>query len=191
MRASSLTRLRVAFVLLGVTLLGALFLLVRSAQAQLEAQRRLRHQIVAERMFDEMERELTLLLEREDARPTSAYDAQNTRSQSWAPFVVGYFTRDASGIHTLAKDQLDPARAEHVERAAQACRLRAAVDGRADVVGDLVEKQTPSPAASAPASAPEDAILRKLNRATTQRQFHKQQSSPNDHDHIDPLSGLE
>src|SRR4051794_27330780 len=75
----ALTRLRIAFVLLAAALLAPLALLARSMELRFEAQRRLRHEIVAERIFDEMERELTALLATESARPTEAYNAASTR----------------------------------------------------------------------------------------------------------------
>lgn len=113
----ALTRLRIAFLLLGAALLLPLALLLRSVDERLEAQRRLRHQLVAERIFDEMERELTSLLQRENARPSAAYADSGTRVQNWAPFVVGYFTRDAHSAQIIAKDQLPPERRERLEAA--------------------------------------------------------------------------
>lgn len=113
----ALTRLRLAFVLLAAALLLPLALLARSMEARLEAQRRLRHEIVAERIFDEMERELTSLLEIESARPTEAYSAASTRVERWAPFVVGYYTRDAAGVHIVAQSQIDGTRAARLWRA--------------------------------------------------------------------------
>ncbi|HTU58807.1 MAG TPA: hypothetical protein VMF89_10245, partial [Polyangiales bacterium] len=106
MDGRALTRLRIAFLLLGAALLVPLALLLRSVDSRLEAQRRLRHELVAERIFDEMEGELTALLSREEARPSDAYVGAGTRVENWAPFVVGYFTRDARGAQIVAKPQL-------------------------------------------------------------------------------------
>jgi hypothetical protein len=114
----TLTQLRVAFVALCVALLLPLLLLVRAASARLEEQRRLKHEVVAERIFDEMERELAALLERERARPSGAYAATNTRPQSWAPFVVGYFVHDATAAQITAEGQLGAQRAQSVALAA-------------------------------------------------------------------------
>ncbi|HEY2733385.1 MAG TPA: hypothetical protein VGI70_05345 [Polyangiales bacterium] len=119
MRAGSLTRLRIAFVLLGAALLAPLFFLLRSMESRLETQRKLRHEIVAERIFDEMERELTSLLAREGERPSDAYDATETRTETWAPFVVGYFTRDSDRLRVIARDQLTDVRSARVERAVE------------------------------------------------------------------------
>jgi colicin import membrane protein len=124
----ALTRLRIAFLLLGAALLVPLGWLLRSVDARLEAQRRLRHELVAERIFDEMEGELTALLAREDARPSAAYAATSTRVENWAPFVVGYFTRDARGVQIVAKPQLEAARVSRLE----ATLKRAAARGAAE-----------------------------------------------------------
>jgi hypothetical protein len=115
----TLTRMRLAFVALGVALLLPLALLVRSASARLEEQRKLKHEVVAERIFDEMERELVALLERERARSSEAYAATNTRPETWAPFVVGYFVHDASGARVTAGDLLTDEREQSVAAAAQ------------------------------------------------------------------------
>lgn len=117
MDGRALTRLRIAFLLLGAALLLPLGLLLRSVDSRLEAQRRLRHELVAERIFDEMESELTALLAREEARPSTAYDDPSTRVENWAPFVVGYFTRDERGVELVAQAQLTPERLHRLEAA--------------------------------------------------------------------------
>jgi hypothetical protein len=106
-------------------------------EARLEAQRRLRHEIVAERIFDEMERELTALLATESARPSDAYSASSTRVEHWAPFVVGYFTRDAAGIHIVAQSQIDPARSARLVRALGPSRLATEQPKAAQSLGDV------------------------------------------------------
>jgi hypothetical protein len=116
----TLNRLRLAFIGLGIALLLPLGLLVRSAAQRLEEQRKLKHQVVAERIFDEMERELAALLEHERARPTSAYGTTQTRVESWDPFVVGYFTRDSGGPNVIAGAQLTAYRIARVQAAAEA-----------------------------------------------------------------------
>lgn len=113
----ALTRLRVGFVVFGALLLLPLYGVLQEMDARLEDQRRLRHQIVAERIFDEMERELTTLLEVERSRPSAAYDATQTRVSSWSPFVVGYFTRDSQGLRMPARGQLSATRSMRVEQA--------------------------------------------------------------------------
>ena len=89
MRLRPLTRLRLYFFALGAVLLAPLGFLLSAMDDRVQAQRRLRHEVVAERIFDELERELTLVLESEALRPSSAYEAA-TRIEAWAPFVVGY-----------------------------------------------------------------------------------------------------
>jgi hypothetical protein len=111
-----LTRLRLAFVGLGVVLLAPLGFLLRAVDERVEAQRRLRHEVVAERIFDELERELTALLAAESARPSTAYD-EPTRVEAWAPFVVGYFKASPQGVTLLAADQLEEPRAARLREA--------------------------------------------------------------------------
>jgi hypothetical protein len=115
-RLRPLARLRLAFVLLAVLLLLPLALLLNAANERLEAQRLLRHQVVAERVFDELERELTLLLESESQRPSSAY-AQDTSVGAWAPFIVGYFIVDSAGTRYAAEDQLQAVRRARLDAA--------------------------------------------------------------------------
>jgi hypothetical protein len=150
----ALTRLRIAFLLLGAALLLPLALLLRSVDSRLEAQRRLRHELVAERIFDEMEGELTALLSREEARPSDAYVGAGARVENWAPFVVGYFTRDARGAQIVAKPQLAPERLHRLEATLQRV-------GR----GTAPEEAHPSPSRTlgtlgidAPAAAPSGAF---------------------------------
>ena len=150
MDGRALTRLRIAFLLLGAALLLPLALLLRSVDSRLEAQRRLRHELVAERIFDEMEGELTALLSREEGRPSDAYVGVGTRVENWAPFVVGYFTRDARGAQIVAKPQLAP---ERLHRLEETLRL---------VDRDAPPGQAPSPSRAlgmdAPAAVPSSAL---------------------------------
>lgn len=164
MHVRSLTRLRLRFVALGALLLTPLGFLLDAVDERVEAQRRLRHEVVAERIFDELERELTALLDAESARPSAAYD-EPTQVEAWAPFVVGYFKLGAEGVELLARDQLD---------AARSARLTAALGTLADAKG-----QPPAPSAApepsslarktefAPKSSPD--VLQKLNRSQEER----------------------
>lgn len=111
-----LARLRLAFLALAAALLAPLWALLNAAEERLEVQRRLRHEMVAERIFDELERELTSLLERESQRPSSAYD-QHTSPASWAPFVVGYFTADTLGQHYVAEQEIGASRRAALDKA--------------------------------------------------------------------------
>jgi hypothetical protein len=204
MRGGTLTRLRIGFLLLGAALLVPLVLLLRSVESRLEAQRRLRHQIVAERIFDEMERELSALLAREGERPSRAYDATETRVELWAPFVVGYFTRDPKRLHVIAQEQLDPRRAARVERAVAHVAPPLASDrglapeterddsawpgGESDRPNAALEKTPLRDANSksapehdssdklAPSKAQSDEVLRQLNRGADERKELKRKS---------------
>jgi hypothetical protein len=146
----ALTRLRIAFLLLAAALLLPLALLLRSVDARMEAQRRLRHELVAERIFDEMEGELTALLQHEDARPSDAYVGASTRVENWAPFVVGYFTRDSRGVQIVAKPQLGAERVRRLEAALQQPLNK-------DVRDEPRVAPSPSAAAHSPAAAPSPA----------------------------------
>jgi signal transduction histidine kinase len=114
----SLTRLRVAFALLALALLGPTALLVQRALAGVAAEREERHRAVAERVFDEMERALSELVAREEARPVEAWRADGAERLAALPdepFVLGYFQvepdgrlstplapRDAAGLRAAA-----------------------------------------------------------------------------------------
>lgn len=114
--ALSIARVRLAFASLLLMLLGGVLMLLHSALDRLEQERRLRHEVVAERVFDELERELNAHLERESARPSSAYDAPTSQVSAWAPYVVGYFTV-AEDYRVLGAEQLTLARKARVEGA--------------------------------------------------------------------------
>lgn len=194
----TLTRLRVAFTLLGLLLIVPLGMLVRGVQARLEAQRRLRHQIVAERVFDEMERELTALLERERARPSSAYATVDTQAASWAPFVVGYFTRDASGVVLPAGAQLAADRARRVQSAVTAAwqdsalASREAKGARPDAAqAQLGATDALDIAQQAPAEPKQESVLRQLNRGAKRRSgsLQPKETSGSERRKQDPLLG--
>lgn len=88
-------RFRAILLVFSAALLGLLALLVQRAMRSLEIERRMRHQTVAERVFDEMERGLTQLIEREDARP---FDTAGTGGlPSEFAFVLGHFSVDPDG----------------------------------------------------------------------------------------------
>jgi hypothetical protein len=149
----TLTRLRLAFVALGVVLLLPLALLVRSAAERLEEQRKLKHEVVAERIFDEMERELVALLERERARSSDAYAATNTRPETWAPFMVGYFVHDGAGARVTAADLLSDEREQAVASAAQLAWAQWEPGNRAPAVAGKLAWAQWEPGNHAPAVA--------------------------------------
>jgi len=112
-----MTRLRFTFIALALLLLLPLGLLVSRALVSLANERELRHQIVAERIFDEMERELTALVRREEERPFEHYrsyyvlesSGTSIRSPladpSFEPFILDYFLESPDG--TLTSPRLD------------------------------------------------------------------------------------
>jgi hypothetical protein len=61
------------------------------AKQRLEEARKEREAMVASRIFDEMEREVSAFLELENDRPPYALLGE-TDPETWAPFVVGYFS---------------------------------------------------------------------------------------------------
>lgn len=191
---AALKRLRLGFALLGVLLLTPLYFVLRTAEARLEAQRRLRHEIVAARIFDEMERELTTLLENERSRPSSAYDAANTRVSGWSPFVVGYFTGDRADMRLLGQEQLASARARRVNGALTAlwqsdqAPLLAGADAT-DRPADPLEASEKNAAQTLPRPAPQqEEVLRQLNRARKRESYPSKQRADQYRD--DPLMGL-
>lgn len=91
---------------------GVLFESWRSA----ERARTLRHQLVAERLFDGMERELSALLSREDGRAFVEYRPLDGFIGERPDYAVGWFQIDPDGRFALPHPAED-ARAERLERA--------------------------------------------------------------------------
>jgi len=112
----SIARVRFAFGSLLCMLLGGVLLLLDTALDRLERERVMRHEVVAARVFDELERELNAHLERESARPSSVYDAPSSQVERWAPYVVGYFTVD-DDYRVLSRAQLPAARSARIQAA--------------------------------------------------------------------------
>jgi signal transduction histidine kinase len=139
-------RIRVALLLLSLAVLLPVVLLTWRALQGLAYERAARHQVVAERAFEEMERALSEFLAREEARPSSHYRAvlaetgerSPLAAPSDLPFVLGAFEIDADGaIHTpMAPERHDAIR-----------RVLAAVEVA------YAQKDAP-PAPAAPAAPP-------------------------------------
>lgn len=125
-------RLRLALLLLAVGIALPATLIVLRATESLELENAYRHETVAERVFDEMERSLSDFLLREAARPPGDYDrlprrgAEATASAAQrvagfarddAPFVLGWFALDGD-----AAPRLLPAREDDAARLAAALR---------------------------------------------------------------------
>ena len=166
---------RIRFALLAVALLVPLTLLVDRVVRSLDLERRMRHQVVAERVFDEMERALSEVLDAEESRPSDKWldvDAPTL------PFVVDRFQIDPDGSVRAARgsgDVLtrivgpffrqaavaqDKAEAEPAQRAGSTVTVEE-LDGKV---------RAPAVAAEAAKSAPSayDA-LRSLNKGAEQR----------------------
>ncbi|MCU0670625.1 MAG: hypothetical protein MUF70_14945, partial [Myxococcota bacterium] len=93
-------RLRLVLALLAIALVVPSALLVRRALRGAEAEIAARHQAVAERLFDEMERALTDLVTREEARAVEAWSAaEDARIAELPsePFVLAYFQVEPDG----------------------------------------------------------------------------------------------
>jgi signal transduction histidine kinase len=69
-----MTRLRILFAIFTLALLAPIALLVQRSLHSVAIEQRMQQQTVAERIFDEMERELSQLLEIEEGRPVDAYE---------------------------------------------------------------------------------------------------------------------
>lgn len=122
-----MTRLRLVFAAVAVVVLLPLLLLIDRALASAAAELALERRTVAERLIDEMERELTAFLRREEDRPFGHYrylarpdeatgDAAPRRSPlagPLEPFVVGPFqlAPDGQASSPLWPDDLALARA--------------------------------------------------------------------------------
>jgi hypothetical protein len=163
--------LRLAFVALGAVLLTPLGFLLDAVDERIEAQRRLRHDVVAERIFDELERELTTVLESESARPSAAY-GEPTRIEAWAPFVVGYFKLGlglaANSPVLLAREQLDTARTRRLSDVlAEFARAKGGTLGQiVTPVPERVAQERPARSVKAKSSVD---VLQKLNRSQEER----------------------
>ena len=85
-------RIRVALLLLSLAILLPVALLAWRALGGLAYERAARHQVVAERAFEEMERALSEFLAREEARPAAQYrfyDDSGARSPLSWPRAAG------------------------------------------------------------------------------------------------------
>lgn len=165
---SALARLRLAFVGLGVALVVAIVLLLHSALSRLDDQRFMHHQVVAERVFDEAEREIGSLLQHEARRPSAAYEPRDTDPERWSPFVVGYYRRDPE-LGVVAETKLGRERLARVQAAVRKARARLDAVPRAPTTpvpdADAREELNPQP------SSPD--VLRQLNRGVRVREVRE------------------
>src|SRR5207249_11743239 len=139
--------------------------------------RQMRHRVVAERIFDEMERALSDFLAREEARPV---DPVGGTDPGGPPFVLGRFWIDAEG-RVKTEGRGNRATEEAVERAVglYANRERAKASGQ--LAGTTIgladegqaEKAAPAATDARDASAAKEVsaydALRALNKGVLQR----------------------
>ncbi|MBJ21258.1 MAG: HAMP domain-containing histidine kinase [bacterium] len=125
-----MARLRWTLVLFALGIGLPALLIVQRATEALELEKAHRHETVAERVFDEMERTLSDFLLREESRPASDYDharesvaAPEPLPESFAradePFILGWFLLSATGpTHILAVEPHGRTQIEGALRAA-------------------------------------------------------------------------
>jgi signal transduction histidine kinase len=171
--ASPLARLRLAFFALGALLLVSVLVLLHSALSRLEEQRNLRQRTVAERVFDEVEREIGTVLQHEAERPSDAYDAgDKTDPSRWSRFIIGYYRRDP-GLQLVAETSLGEERATRLRSLAQTLepQLTAARDRLAEQApSSEIHTTTQAAAQPSPSAAESPDVLRRLNRGVRVRE---------------------
>jgi signal transduction histidine kinase len=152
--------LRLVLVLLALAVLVPAALLVHRALRGAAAEQAARHRAVAERLFDEMERALSDLVTREEARPVEAFRATGAARIAELPperFVLGYFQIEADGRVTTP---LPPRDAEALRVATKWFALR---DGEAaDAKTERRPKLEQAPGTTVSVEAAEPEQLRAL-----------------------------
>lgn len=162
---------RLRFLLVAVAVLVPLALLVWRALASVETERARRHELVAERLFDEMERALTDVLTQAEARPVDGF----LSAPPEVPWVVGWFDIAADGtVATSAGLATRPdlraaiARGQKVARADDGQRPGSTLD-LAGVVSETDAKRKGGPPAKKDADVSAFDAVRSLNKAVQQR----------------------
>jgi signal transduction histidine kinase len=164
-----MTRIRIALLAVSLGLMIPVGLLVVRALDGVALERSVRHEAVAERAFEEMERALTTLLQAEEERPFAQYrfylPADARDAGGVAPprsplatlpaesFVVGYFQIDPDGtLHTPMR----PRNLSAARRAGDwppADEIQGAIATLERVVGGYWRDAAKRPARAAPAGA--------------------------------------
>src|SRR4030095_3442760 len=145
-------RFRLLFLAVALALLAPLGFLVQRALHSVALERQLHHRACAERVFHEMERSLSTLLERETAQPVEDY-GRDDANVSW-PFVLGRFQIDSDGnVHVLPMRADKRASAEIEQRVGaywRAARVRPpdSASAAAQVPGTTVDLDSARPAGS-------------------------------------------
>lgn len=186
-------RFRIFFIIAVVALLGPLALLIERALHSVAIERQMRHQALAERVFDEMERALSRLLEDEEKRPIEQY-AGNVAGPT-LPFVIGHFQVDASGNVRAASAPQPERNNEELEQAVVGYLRRPGADvgaregAPAQMPGTTLElgksKQAAEPKAEADVAAAGKEVsafdaLRSLNKAVSERADRQRKAASSD-----------
>jgi hypothetical protein len=184
MQLRAITKLRIAFASLGIAVLSAQVWLVGAAEARVDAQRRARHEMVAERIFDELERELSSVIVQESNRAVGNIPANG----AWSPFVIGYI-QQADGQDQLvtrgpdkeSKDdlpRLQTALATLHQRFGYLPKLKAPLAPQPAAGGEATTKRIVSaarksaaPAQLRPNETSSSDVLKSLNRAKERNEF--------------------
>lgn len=108
-----MTRLRITLLLLALGIAAPAALIVQRAVASRDLENRYRHEAVARRAFDEMERALSDFIVREEARPIEDYRRGGAEPFATAaePFVLGWFVLGENGSARIVHAPRDAARA--------------------------------------------------------------------------------
>jgi len=166
-------RIRIVFAVLAAAVLVPFGLLVDRALDSVALERSLQHQVVAERAFDEMERELTAFLRREEERPFEHYRyiyvpetspdemVELERSPLAEPaeedFIVGYFQVEPDGTVTSPLKPED----EELAGAIGGWNPSAEIDASVERILAMVRRQWEV------GSDPERRVVTKQNPGTT------------------------
>jgi signal transduction histidine kinase len=177
-------RFRLLFLVFALALLAPLAFLVQRALRSVALETQMQYQTVAERVFDEMERALSRLLEREEGQRFDGYGV-DAQTPAW-PFVVGRFRIDPDGTVQALSPRRDPAAADAVERAVRtywrsggAANEVLSVAEVEQVPGTTVDLAAGLHAAAAPSARPDEAkakdvsafdALRSLNKGAMERE---------------------
>lgn len=187
----------------GLLVLGVSALLVHGLMAGAREER-LRHQLMAERLFDELERELTDLTVREEQRsfleyryryvPGASQPGQASLARSPLsrvpedPAVVGWFQVEPDGSLTTP---LRPPAGEAADDGAEAVAARLARALAGVSWADLPPAPAqPAPALTAlPAAPAKNSLYSELNRAVSGRQRRDVQSQSASWAALEPFQG--
>jgi signal transduction histidine kinase len=137
-------RLQWTLLLLASGLAVSVALLASRALEGVAFEKAARHETVATRVFDEMERALSRFLEAEEARPFESYEAIESSAPAQredAPFVVGYFQIDPDGdLHTTRHGTRSAGAGAAAADADLAAATKLLPPARAEVRSDRVQR---------------------------------------------------